>query len=111
MKAFDDVYPGNDRNVKLTPVCSPNLQAFVKRVIQTLKHEILNGCCVVSERHLDHILRIGADWYNHRRGHTGRDHLPPIRDDDQPLTVDLTKRVLVCQTDLGGHLKSYRQAA
>jgi putative transposase len=109
--AFDDVFTGNGRAVKLTPVRSPNLQAFVERVIQTLKHEVLNGFCVVSERHLDHILRIGADWYNHRRGHTGRDHLPPIRDDDQPPTVDLAKHALACHAELGGHLKSYRPAA
>ncbi len=52
-----------------------NLQAFVERVIQTLKHEVLNGFCVVSETHLDHILRVAQDWYNHRRGHTEREHL------------------------------------
>jgi len=65
----------------------------------------------VNERYLDHILRIGVDWYNCRRGHTGRDHLPPIRDDDQRPTVDLAKHTLVCHTELGGHLKSYRSAA
>lgn len=29
-----------------------NLQAFVERVIWTLKHEVLNAFCLVSERHL-----------------------------------------------------------
>jgi len=110
-KAFDDVFTGHGRTVKLTPARSPNLQAFVERVIQTLKHEVLNGFCVVSERHLDHILKIGADWYNRRRGHTGRDHLPPLRADDQPATMDLKERRIVCHTELGGHLKSYRAAA
>lgn len=111
VKAFDDVFTGSGRTVKLTPARSPNLQAFVERVIQTLKHEVLNGFCVVSERHLHHILRVGADWYNRRRGHTGRHHLPPIRDGDQPPTVELCKQKLVCHTELGGHLKSYRPAA
>ena len=111
VRAFDDVFTGNGRAVKLTPVRSPSLQAFVERVIQTLKHEVLNGFCVVSERHLDHILRIGTDWYNRRRGHTGRSHLPPIRDGDQPSTADLCKQKLDCHTELGGHLKSYRPAA
>lgn len=111
MQTFDDVFTGNGRTVKLTPVRTPNLQAFVERVIQTLKHEVLIGFCVVSERHLDHILRIGADWYNRRRGYTGRDHRPPIRDDDQPRTIDLGKRALVCHTELGGHLKSHRSEA
>jgi len=49
----------------------------VERVIQTLKYEAINGFCIVNEQHLDHILKIGADWYNKRRGHSGRDHLLP----------------------------------
>jgi putative transposase len=80
---------------------------FVERVIQTLKHEVLNGFCVVSEKHLDHILKIGADWYNKRRGHSGRDHLPPERESDDPPRIDLSKLELICHTELGGHLKSY----
>jgi putative transposase len=111
VQAFDDVFTGNGRTVKLTPVRSPNLQAFVERVIQTLKHEVLNGFCVVSERQLNHILRVGADWYNRRRGHTGREHRPPIREDEQPPMADLCKHKLVCHNELGGHLKSYRPAA
>jgi putative transposase len=111
VQAFDDVFRGNGQGVKLTPIRSPNLQPFAERVIQTLKHEVLNGFCVVSERHLNHILRIGADWYNRRRGHTGRDHRPPIRDAYQPPAVDLARRALACETELGGHLKSYRPAA
>jgi len=101
------VLTGDGRTIKEMPI----LQAFVERVIQTLKHEVLKGFCVVNEKHLDHILKIGADWYNKRRGHTGRDHLPPVRDDGDPPVVDLTKHMPVCHTELGGHLKSYRAAA
>jgi hypothetical protein len=36
-------------------------QASFERAVQTLKHEVLNGFCVVSERHLDHVLRRAAD--------------------------------------------------
>jgi len=111
VKSFDAVFTGEGRKIKKTTARSPNLQAFVERVIQTLKHEVLNAFRVVSEKHLDHILKIGADWYNHRRGHTGRDHLPPVRDSDDPPLVDLAKHKLVCHTELGGHLKSYRAAA
>ena len=48
---------------------SPNLQAHVEHVIQTIKHEVLNAFCNVSNRHMDYILRTAQDWYNHRRGH------------------------------------------
>lgn len=74
-------------------------------------HEVLNGFCVVKEQHLDYILKIGTDWYNIRRGYSGRDHLPPVRDEGEPPVVDLVKHKLVCHGELGGHLKSYRAAA
>jgi len=105
------VFTGAGRTFKKTPIKLPNLQAFVERVIQTLKHEVQNGFCVVNERHLDHILRVGTDWYNKRSGHSGRDHLPPVRDEEDSPVVDLTTNKLVCHTELGGHLKSYRAAA
>jgi len=65
-KAFDDVFSSSTCRIKRNVPESPNLQAHIERVIQTLKHEVLNGFCVISERHLDHILRRAADWYNRR---------------------------------------------
>jgi putative transposase len=106
-----DVFTGAGRTIKKTPIRSPNLQAFVEGVIQTLQHDVLNGFGVVSEKHLDYILQIGVDWYSNRRGHTGRDHRPPVRDSDDPPRLDLTKPKLICHTELGGYLKSYRAAA
>lgn len=67
--------------------------------------------CVVSEQHMDYILRVSEDWYNLRRGHSGRDHLPPLRDEQEATAVDLKKYKVVCHTELGGHLKSYLTAA
>jgi putative transposase len=110
-KTFDDVFTTSTCKVKRNVPASPNLQAHVERVVQTLKHEVLNGFCVVSERHLDHILRRAADWYNHRRCHSARGNLPPVRECDDPPVVDLTKQRIVCDSELGGHLKSYRSAA
>jgi hypothetical protein len=69
-KTFDDVFTTPTCRIKRNVPASPNLQAYVERVIQTLKHKVLNGFCVVSEKHLDHILRRAADWYNHRRCQT-----------------------------------------
>ncbi|QDV25925.1 integrase core domain-containing protein [Aureliella helgolandensis] len=109
--AFDSVFEATGCKVKRTTPMSPNLQAHVERVIQTIKHEVLNAFCIVSDSHLNHLLRVTQDWYNFRRGHSARDHLPPIRDSDTPATIDLTKHKLICVEELGGHLKSYRSAA
>jgi hypothetical protein len=97
--------------IKQTCPRSPNLQSFAEGEIQTLKHEVLNAFCVVIERHLDHIRWVSQDWYSHQRGHSGRDHLPPVRDSNDPPVVHPTKRKLVCDNELGGHLKSYGAAA
>jgi putative transposase len=109
--AFDEVFRSTGCKIKKTCPRSPNLQAFVERVIQTLKHEVLNAFCILSEKHLDHILRVSNDWYNHRRGHSARDQLPPVRDADPPPTNELRTTRLECYTELGGLLKSYRPAA
>ena len=66
---------------------------------------------IVTNQQLDIILRRGSDWYNKRRGHSARDHLPPVRDDDSPPTIDLKMTRIDCHTELGGLLKSYRPAA
>jgi len=51
-KTFDDVFTTPTCKVKRNVTASPNLEAHVERVIQTLKHEVLNGFCVVNEQHL-----------------------------------------------------------
>ncbi len=79
--SFDEIVRSTGGKIKLTPIRSPNLQAHVERVIQTIKHEVLNAFCIVSNQHLDGILRTTQDWYNKRRGHAERDHLPPIREE------------------------------
>ena len=111
LDAFDEVFTSAGREIKLTPVKSPNLQAFVERVIQTIKHEVLNAFCVVSEEHLNYILRCAQNWYNFRRGHSGRDHLPPVRELELPIAFDFSKHRVVCHEELGGQLKSYHRAA
>jgi putative transposase len=109
--SFDEVFRSTGCMIKKTPARSPNLQAFVERVIQTLKHEVLNAFCVVSEKHLDHILYVSQDWYNKRRGHSGLDHCPPVCAELTTPALDLNKHKVVCHTELGGHLKSYYAAA
>jgi putative transposase len=83
------VFTSCGATVKKTPARSPNHQAYVERVIQTVKHEVLNGFCNVSDSHLNHILRTAQEWYNHRRGHSACGHLPPVREGDIPAPVDL----------------------
>ena len=109
--SFDEVFRSSGAKIKKITPASPNLQAHVERVIQTIKHEILNGFVVVSNQQLDYILRVGSEWYNKRRGHSARNHLPPIRDQESPTFVDLRSTAIVRQQELGGLLNSYKAAA
>jgi len=69
-----------------------DLQAHVERVIQTIKHEVLNAFCIVTNGHLDGILRTTQTWRNERRGHSSRDHLPPIRDEAVTVPINFSAR-------------------
>ncbi len=109
--AFDNVFKSTTCEIKLTPIRSPNLQAHVERAIQTIKHEVLNAFCIVTNQHLDGILKKTQDWYNHRRCHSSRDHLPPIPDETPTVLARFSKAQVVCESELGGHLMSYRRAA
>lgn len=90
--SFDSVFKSTGARIKRTTHQSPNLQAFVERFVQTLKHEILNAFCVVNEQQLDHILSRGMDWYNNRRCHSERANGPPVRDEAEPAVIDLATR-------------------
>ena len=108
---FDAVFKSSGCKVKRITPLSPNLQAHVERVIQTIKHEVLNALCIVSNRHMDHILQTAMHWYNERRGHSARNHLPPVRDGDPPIQISFPNTKIVCDSELGGLLKSYRRVA
>ncbi|MEW4530194.1 integrase core domain-containing protein [Maioricimonas sp. JC845] len=111
-RGFDAILKSAGATVKKTSIQSPNLQAHVERVIQTLQHEVLNHFVVVSERHLNHICSEAARWYNSERGHSARENLPPAWD-SPPEPVDTIRLSdVACSTRLGGLLKHYwRRAA
>ena len=76
-KEFDESMISTGCEIKKTPIRSPNLQAHVERVVQTLKHVVLDEFVVVSEKHLNQICREAQTWYNNERGHSARENLPP----------------------------------
>lgn len=71
----------------------------------------LNAFCVVTNQHLDRFLRAAQDWYNKRRGHSARDHLPPTQGEASFPLIPFSKNQVICDTTLGGHLISYRRTA
>jgi len=57
------------------------------------------------------LAKVTQSWYNKRRCHSARDNLPPARTITPSEPIDLSKYLLICDEELGGHLKSYRAAA
>ncbi len=112
IKEFDEIIKSTGSEIKQTPIMSPNLQAHVERVVQTLKHEVLNEFVVVSKKHLNHICREAQAWYNNECGHSARENLPPSWG-NQPEEIETIKlKDVTCSTKLGGLLKHYwRRAA
>lgn len=110
-KEFDEIVQSRGCETKKTPIQSPNLQAHVERVVQTLKHEVLNEFVVISEKHLNHICREAQDWYNNERGHSARENLPPSWDLPPQETKSIKLNDVFCTTRLGGLLKHYGKRA
>lgn len=108
---FDEILKSEGCEVKETTPLSPNLQAHVERAIQTLKHECLNAFVVISQKHLNYIVREFQAWYNHERGHSACDHLPPALEQKPESVMTLKLSDVVCTTWLGGHLKAYSRRA
>ena len=62
--AFDAILRNNDAAPRKLPPCSPNLNAYAERFVQTLKHECLNHFIVFGERHLNHVVGEFVDDYH-----------------------------------------------
>jgi putative transposase len=89
-------------------LCSPNLNAYAERFIQTLQQECLDHFVIFGCRHMDHLVREFLEHYHTERPHQSLDNQLLAR--DGPLGQPSGHRV-ECDVRLGGVLKHYRRAA
>jgi putative transposase len=104
---FDGMFEARDAEIKRNTPAPPNLRAHAERFIQTLQVDCLDRFVVVSSPHLNLINREFQFWYNHERPHSARDFLPPGCDSPPEPRDKIGLNDVVCQTRLGGVLKSY----
>jgi putative transposase len=110
--AFDSVLQDGRAEVLKTPFRSPNLNAFVERIIQTLGQECLDYFVVFGARHLDHLCREFATYYHRQRPHQGKKNRLLIRPKHATSNLDPPDPTMVrCETRLGGLLRHYYRAA
>ena len=87
-----------------------NANGKCERVVQTIKYEALLKFIIFGKRHLDYLVAEFVDYYNHRRSHMERDHLPPIREEpDEVETLKIDQ--IEVKSYVGGLIKSFERKA
>jgi putative transposase len=108
-RSFDDIFHAEGIRVIRTPVRAPNANAFAERWVQTARSECLDWLLILGPRHLDRILRIYVQHYNHQRPHRGLDLLAPESQDPVEATNSVSR--LERRDLLGGLIHEYMRAA
>jgi putative transposase len=105
---FDQALRSSGVLVKKLPVRSPNLNAFIERFIQTLKHECLEHFVILGQKHLDYLASQFVDYYHTQRPHQSMGNKPLLK-----LTgaEPAEHGEVVCEERLGGLLKHYYRKA
>jgi putative transposase len=88
-------------------MCSPNLNAYAERFIQTLQRECLDHFVVFGCKHMDYLMKEFVEHYHTERPHQALGNEPLAR---AAPRGHCDGRV-VCRSRLGGVLRHYRRAA
>ena len=80
----------------------------LRAIRSSIKYECLYKFIIFGRRHLDHHRGEWVEYYNTRRSHMERDHLPPIREaPDEVPTLDRDQ--IVVQSYVGGLVRSFER--
>jgi putative transposase len=93
------------------PHRSPNLNAHVERLIQSIQAECLEHFVVLGTRHLDHLLAEYIDYHNRERPHMSLGFATPLGRPPPARAGPVDPREVRCQERLGGVLKHYYRKA
>jgi putative transposase len=90
-------------------VASPESNAYAERFVRTVRTECLDRIFVLSERHLESVLKTYINHYNRERPHRGLD--PRIPEGGPPLAVREATGSIVRRDRLGGLIHEYHRKA
>jgi transposase InsO family protein len=93
----------------MLPARSPNLNAFAKRWVRSIKSECLSKLVLFGETSLRRTLDEFLKHYHHERNHQGKDNLLLFPASTSPPPAN--RAVIHCHQRLGGLLKFYQRAA
>lgn len=120
---FDKAIKSANGKILKTPFRAPNLQAFVERFHQTLRHEVLGHFLIFGQKHLDYLTQTFVPFYYRRRPHQSKENQvlsvePPPRRRKRKTprrgvapTTTISLADVKCDRQLGGLLKHYHRKA
>jgi hypothetical protein len=105
--AFDAVFAAQGVRIVLTPVHAPRANAFAERWVRTVREDCLDWLLILSERHLEQVLREYERHYNRARPHRSLALRAPLAR-GQPSGRG---GAVVRRDRLGGLIHEYERAA
>ncbi|MCC6285055.1 MAG: transposase [Phycisphaerales bacterium] len=93
------------------PFRSPNLNAYVERLIQSIEVECLDHFIVLGTRHLDHLLSEYIAYHNRERPHMALEFATPMGRPPPARAGPFSPREVRCRERLGGVLRHYYRKA
>lgn len=109
---FDQVFRSEGVEVIRTPVRAPQANAYAERFVGTARRECLDWILILGRSHLDRILRVYVDHYNHHRPHRALGLVPPEPRRPALRPVSASSEPHLRRRDrLGGLIHEYQLAA
>jgi putative transposase len=107
---FAAVAAGVGIEVLKTPFHAPKANAFVERLLGSVRRECLDHMLIFGERHLSAVIRSYVVYYNQFRPHQGRKQQIPASSSPGTGSLPLNAKVRSLPV-LGGLHHHYQQAA
>ncbi len=105
--SFDAVFAAEGIEIIKTPYRAPRANAFAERWIRSVRAEVLDRLLILSEAHLQRVMKEYVEYYNRARPHQGIEQRCPI-----PIERARKEGVVTCRKVLGGIIHNYyREAA
>jgi putative transposase len=110
VEEFDRLLKDEGVEIIRIPPHSPNMNPFAERFVGSIRSEALDHFIVFGEDHLRHIVSDYIRFYNTSRPHQGVGNVP-LSGAVPPAVSPVAARDILCESSLGGLLKSYRRAS
>jgi transposase InsO family protein len=108
---FDAVFSSEGIQIIQTPVRAPKANALAERFVRTARTECLDWLLLVNRRHLERVLRVFVDHYNHHRPHRSLNLRPPEASAHTLRSVSPPTAAIERRDRLGSLIHEYNLAA